>query len=266
MAMKRGKKSQEKYDYSKHFRLCEGGRYSVISCINLAFIEASIDTFKNSNTFELPHFSRDAVLWIYKNPPQSALDEVKKYVDTLFKAAKEVFGAAFRYDFTLDTPLTIHTKWPYLPLEIGIAWHPLLNVPYIPATSLKGAVRASSPSDICGLKPDEVFGTTEKEGAVIFFDAYLTVLAKEKPIEPDVLTPHYREVEGEIAEVHASPTPLVYPVVPPGSTFTFILAIKRREIPNNCETKILETLQNVLSKGLGAKTAVGYGVFRIGRL
>ncbi len=41
-----------------------------------------------------------------------------------------------------ETPLAAHLRNPYMPLEIGLAWHPLFNAPYIPATTLKGALRA----------------------------------------------------------------------------------------------------------------------------
>jgi len=101
----------------------------------------------------------------------AAREEVERYIRALFDAVSRASAMAFKYEFTLETPLTMHTRWPYLPLEIGLAWHPILNVPYIPASSIRGAARAAAVSPPCGIEPEDLFGTTE-EGDLIFTDVY----------------------------------------------------------------------------------------------
>lgn len=240
------------------------GDYNLISCANISFVYSIADVIRKvgnpSDVDFIPEFSRRATMKLYGSPPMARPDEVGKYVDFVFNAARNSFGAAFKYEFSLETRLTIHTRWPYLPLEIGISWHPILNVPYIPASSLKGAVRATSPEKVCGMDRAELFGTVEEEGVLVFFDAY--PVRWERLVEPDVLTPHYREIEGEISEVQARPTPLVFPTVPPGTRFAFVVGIRRGEVPNNCAVELLEMLRGALTRGLGAKTAIGYGTFK----
>lgn len=238
--------------------------YNVVSCINLAFLEWMRQKIgkpegARQRSEGLPDFSRRAVLHLYRQPPRAAREEVERYVQAIFDAVSRASAMAFKYEFTLETPLTIHTKWPYLPLEIGLAWHPILNVPYIPASSLKGAARAAAVSPLCGIEPEDLFGTTEEEGDLIFTDAYPT--RWERLVEPDVITPHYRETAGEISEAQARPVPLVFPVVPAGTTFTFVVAF-RQMVGQECWGETLRWLQQVLTRGLGAKTQLSYGVFR----
>ncbi len=63
-----------------------------------------------------------------------------------------------------ETPLAVHLRNPYMPLEIGLAWHPLFNAPYIPATTLKGAFRAGARRGACGLPPADLFGYVGQGG------------------------------------------------------------------------------------------------------
>ncbi|ACB39509.1 CRISPR-associated RAMP protein, Cmr6 family [Pyrobaculum neutrophilum V24Sta] len=262
--MKRPKKREEReVDYGKYFSSCAGD-YNVVSCVNLAFLEASRDLARQNIRLRIPEFSRWAVLTLHQRPPQM-WDQVKRYLELVYAAARGAFQNVFKFEFSLETPLTIHTRWPYLPLEIGIAWHPILNVPYIPASSLKGALRAAAPEPVCDFTKAELFGTAQEEGLLVVFDAYPT---GGKAVRPDVVTPHYREVEGEIAETQASPVPLVFPTVPPGTKFQFMVGIlprdEKREVDyKKCEMELFDAVKKTLVRGLGAKTAVGYGVFKI---
>jgi CRISPR-associated protein Cmr6 len=216
-----------------------------------------VDRIRQGGDFSIPSFSREAVLHLYRFPPKA--DAVKEYVNKLVEEAKSSNRHVFVFYFSLETPLTIHTRWPYLPLEIGIAWHPILNIPYIPASALNGALSAAAPSQICGIDKAKLFGTQEEEGLLVVLDAY--PISWDKPVEPDVLTPHYHEVEGRISEVQAEPRPLVFPVVPPGTTFAFVAAL-RKQVDVTCQQSLLNTLKVTLSQGLGAKTALGYGILK----
>ncbi|MEL9991503.1 MAG: type III-B CRISPR module RAMP protein Cmr6 [Thermoproteus sp.] len=231
------------------FAECQGP-YNYVSCVVKAFMGGG---WKE----EFPQFSRAAVVHAYNAPPPPGVD-LKRYVEEVRRAAEGAFKAALYFEFVLETPLTIHVRWPYLPLEIGVAWHPLFNVPYVPASSLKGALRAAAAGKICGMEPHEAFGTVKHEGKLVVFDAY--PVEWQKPVEPDVVTPHYKEVAEEVDETSASPTPLVYPVVPAGTKFA--LLIGSREDIRGCAAELLNFVESALRRGLGAKTSVGYGVFR----
>ncbi|AFA39115.1 CRISPR type III-B/RAMP module RAMP protein Cmr6 [Pyrobaculum oguniense TE7] len=147
---------------------------------------------------------------------------------------------------------------------MGISWHPVLNLPYIPASSLKGAARAyAEVNNIrpCGKAPEEVFGSPTGAGLVELTDAY-PVKCGDKLIEPDIINPHYREAEGAIGEADASPTPLLFPAVARGVVFRFFIA-PRAEADGKCLTDVLDVIRGALTEGIGAKTRLGYGVLKL---
>ncbi len=133
-----------------------------------------------------------------------------------------------------------------MPLEIGLAWHPLFNAPYIPATTLKGALRAGARRGACRLPPADLFGYVGQDGTLVITDALPTSSAA---VEPDV------------REDRVEPTPLVYPVVKPGATFDFFAAF--RSIETQCAKEIYSLVKEALAEGLGAKTKLGYGIVKL---
>ncbi len=154
------------------------------------------------------------------------------------------------------------------PVENGFSWHPTLGVPYLPGSAVKGLLKAwmDQWSEL-GEKP-EWFGTPDKVGDLIFFDA-LPVASIELAL--DVMTPHmdkWYEKGGETplapdcvpADWH-NPIPVPFLAVKKGS-FLFALASRSRAESHVTEafaelTKALEIL------GAGAKTAAGYGRFGV---
>jgi CRISPR-associated protein Cmr6 len=159
-----------------------------------------------------------------------------------------------------------------MPLEIAISWDPVLNLPYIPSSSLKGAVRAwlevNNVRRIDGVDIGDVFGRAgEKEAHIslaVFTDAY-PVSCVNKLIEPDVISPHYKGED--IAEVDANPVPLVFPTIAPGTTMKFILALRfsldnKQLLDPQKAVNIAQHVVKALENGVGAKTSVGYGRVR----
>jgi len=142
--------------------------------------------------------------------------------------------------------------------EVGMSWDQNLNLPYIPASSLKGAFRA-----YMELNRPDVSGLLGEEGeisSVIFLNSY-PVDAKKNLIAPEVTTPIYREQEGKIRESEASPNPVIYPVVNKEVTFRIIAGVRS-------EKRILADqlslfMKEMLLEGIGAKTMLGYGVLEI---
>jgi len=168
---------------------------------------------------------------------------------------------------TTDSRLVIDTRNPIFPLEISIAWDPMLNVPFIPSTSLKGRARAYfelNNVEVDGLKTYELFGTQSSEGVVLFTDAYPVSCRGKHLVEPDVLTPHYSEARYAIDEASASPVPIVFLTVSPRVTFRFLIAIDKK-FKAETSVKVANEISKALSTGVGAKTAVGYGRLKVER-
>ncbi len=180
-------------------------------------------------------------------------------------------GSVFKTDWHFATGLGL----PH-PVENGLAWHRTLGVPYLAGSGVKGLVKAwvevwdesQSDDETRKKRCDDWFGTTEKAGNFIFFDAL--------PIEPvlltpDVMTPHmakWYEQGGKIsdwqkepdkvpADWHA-PVPVPFLVVKEAKLLFGIAP--RTEKSADQLPKVFEALKQALEwLGAGAKTAVGYG-------
>ncbi len=159
------------------------------------------------------------------------------------------------------------------PTEAGFVWHRTLGVPYLPGSSLKGALRAwlthwkQGEAD----RINELFGDadTSGQGRLTVFDAL--------PVEPsalalDVMNPHYAPYYGKIDDPNVlqtsppadyyAPIPVFFLTVAAGQSFEFALA----PTPGLGTSEDVEAGVNLLKEavtmiGVGAKTAVGYGVF-----
>ncbi|MEM0083859.1 MAG: type III-B CRISPR module RAMP protein Cmr6 [Candidatus Methanomethylicia archaeon] len=182
-----------------------------------------------------------------------------------------------------------------IPFEVGLYFDPILNVPYIPGSTIKGVIRAGvfdllSKHQFSEEKVknecERLFGDNKSAGLIGFTDAY--------PIEkgeggyllyPDVMTPHYKN--DTATELEVSPTPIVYLTIAPGTIFQFYLFYRRERggdekkrqliIRNSQYADLAETPAQDLNrlgivdlgllysfyKGVGAKTSIGYSKFEI---
>ncbi|NUN14381.1 MAG: type III-B CRISPR module RAMP protein Cmr6 [Myxococcales bacterium] len=156
--------------------------------------------------------------------------------------------------------------------ETALSFHPVLGVPQIPGSALKGMTRAyltaiGEPKGkierLCGSEPEK---TPLKRGQVIFFDA----LPKDGKftLSLDVLTPHM----GDYYQGKSPPGDFLSPIP---HTFlavtqtTFIIRLSLSPPPGKPadETEAKETLMTLQSQvkealnffGVGAKKAAGYG-------
>jgi CRISPR type III-B/RAMP module RAMP protein Cmr6 len=103
----------------------------------------------------------------------------------------------------------------------------------------------------------------EHQGNVIFFDAYPT--AKSVIVEPDIMNPHYSEYyDGKTPPAdYLNPVPIIFLTVARGTSFQFVIGIKNAEhklLLEKTKKWLEEALEN---KGIGAKTAIGYGFMTI---
>jgi CRISPR-associated protein Cmr6 len=242
---------------------CLAAGYNVTSCITIKIIEISEQL---QEKFNYTMFSKAVTLKLKEF--QTNTSAIERYLKAIENELRAAFPLTLRITLKTETPLAVHLRNPYMPLEIGLAWHPLFNAPYIPATTLKGALRARARRGACGLSPDDLFGYVRQEGARYVGQEGALVITDALPtssavVEPDVITPHYREPD-DIRETDARPTPIVFPVVKPGATFDFFVA--SRSLEAKCAEEVYGLIEEALAEGLGAKTRVGYGVVRLIRL
>ena len=172
---------------------------------------------------------------------------------------------ARRLELSLTSPLVSGVGMTH-PLTAGFVWDRNLGVPYMPGSSLKGAVRAWANPEQWGALEDgdfkRIFGKMEDTGAgsVVFHDLY--------PIEPprlrvDLVNPHFKDYyqDGAPPGDWLEPEPAFFLTVAAGTRFVTALHPRAGAHSDDLElaTRCLrEALENM---GLGAKTAVGYGRF-----
>ncbi len=150
--------------------------------------------------------------------------------------------------------------------EVGIALHPILGIPYIPGSSLKGAFSHYS------LKYAEFMDTYVKKEAgedypplfskyikwllgkdrsgisfIFFSDAY-PVLESDDDVPlmiPDIMTPHYKiDVRDEL---HVKPNPILQVVVSKGVKFKFIMALSNRRLSSFGEWLAKENHKDIIN-------------------
>jgi len=192
-----------------------------------------------------------------------------------------------------------------VPFELGLSFDPILNVPYIPASALKGAFRHALEElrgkDLARL----LFGEEGEVGVVGVTDAYPVGVLRElqsrsgggavvRLLEPDVLSPHYPETKKLETELDVEPKPVVFAAIAPGVIFEFYLYYNRGlraklggrvadasselnskkhifegdlAAASNVTVDVLPSLDlavlYALSRGVGAKTSIGYSRFEL---
>ena len=160
--------------------------------------------------------------------------------------------------------------------ETSIKLHHIYGIPYIPSSAIKGVVRSymiykyfekelneysdrynEFEKDILFNDDDfkYYFGTPNKEGNIIFFDAFPVT----KPtIKVDIMNPHYGDYynDDKAPTDTSNPIPIEFLTVE-DTTFQFFIASKET-IDQSFINIFKEALQN---QGIGSKTAIGYGYF-----
>lgn len=116
------------------------------------------------------------------------------------------------------------------------------------------------------------FGSQEAGGVCIFYDAVVAGLPQNGTLfEADVMTPHFVEyytTSGEQPPHDAgNPNPITFMTVAAGTTFAFAVGLRPggdAAARDQAREQAVLWLQAALRElGIGAKTAAGYGVFRI---
>lgn len=148
--------------------------------------------------------------------------------------------------------------------EVSMKKHHIFDVPYIPASSIKGIFRHFCEEDvkIDGSKISKWFGTEEQEGQLVFVDLY-PKNPDEYIIDVDVMTPHYSsyytdDTNKKLPVDSENPIPIKFSVLSNTSfSFCFFSKIK---LQDREEQELKELFMKCIHERLfGAKTSVGYG-------
>lgn len=150
-------------------------------------------------------------------------------------------------------------------LETGVHTHHSYGVPYLPGSSIKGAVRYYAEQN--GLAPaylDELFGgdseTGEPSGALVWHDAWwLPLNERDHPYISEIITVHHQEYyNGKTPQADGSESPIPNQQIATGGAYYFVI-----EGAPDWTRYALGLLNATLEhQGLGSKTASGYGYFR----
>jgi CRISPR-associated protein Cmr6 len=191
---------------------------------------------------------------------------VSNYGDTDFKAltdrnernAKILFGENCKV-FTKSTAGRLITGLGGASVyETDITLHHIYGFPYIPASAIKGICNhyAEDNNHKGSDTYVKIFGNTSNKGKIIFLDA----MPKTTPqLKTDIMNPHYPDWygSGKAPTDTQSPKPIFFLTVEE-TEFQFILASKEKD--KGLLGTAMTWLENALKeKGIGAKTAVGYG-------
>ncbi|BFI76510.1 type III-B CRISPR module RAMP protein Cmr6 [Sulfurisphaera ohwakuensis] len=188
----------------------------------------------------------------------------KELVNEYFNQLREILHS-LKYT-VIDIEITTRTKaligvstsLGKLIFDSGISFDPYMNLPYIPASEIKGIVRSYIEDKLSEQEAKEIFGDEEREGNVNFTDAY-PVKAESFVFVPDVITPHYNKKR---SEMDAEPTPIIHLTIAPKVTFRFLIYYKREDVGK----PVCDTLPFVVIRGLGARSSVGYSLFELSKV
>jgi CRISPR-associated protein Cmr6 len=158
--------------------------------------------------------------------------------------------------------------------ETSITLHHTYACPYIPGSALKGCLRSFVIRDLFDCKESDaeqdadfakVFGTQGDSGKVFFLDAFPRICNR---LDIDIMNPHYpKYYQGAKGPTDDdSPTPIPFYAIPAGTGFTVRLVSKKVDIKGFAigGKMLTEMLAETLAEmGIGAKTAVGYGWFKV---
>jgi CRISPR-associated protein Cmr6 len=188
-------------------------------------------------------------------------------------------ASALSWSATTAGTLTLHLSRASALENAGICLHPLYGFVYLPSSGLKGMACAYAETVWLASKPeadreaaradfDRVFGRAPKgkdrgsAGSVIFHDAWPETLPK---LIVDIVNNHHKKYyRGEDAPGDwENPEPSYFLAIPADVAFSFALSPRRAGA--DADLALARGWLNgaLCHLGAGAKTAAGYGAFRL---
>lgn len=200
-------------------------------------------TFKNKDSAEF-----NKVEWIRK--AESFRFEDREIIqEFVWRRIRMIQGLGGRFwVFETQTPLVVGLGRAH-PVENGMTWDYISGLPYIPGSSVKGALKASNQQYF-----DEAYSIIDQ------FTVLDAIPILPPALSGEVMTPHYgpyyqnTETPGDWFD----PNPLPFLTVRSGQRFLFSV-IAPREFHAGLDEWMEKTL---IWTGVGAKTAVAFGRFQ----
>ena len=143
-----------------------------------------------------------------------------------------------------------------------MALHPLYGLPYLPATAIKGMLLSyyEQTEELEKRERDQLFGCEENAGQLVFFDTF----PNEFEIKFDVMTPHYKDYygDGKNAPTDDQDTNIItFPCVAEDAVFNVYITCRDQKLWSNYSKKVARGIEKAFKYyGIGAKTALGYGL------
>ncbi len=201
--------------------------------------------------------------------------KIKKLLNKVIERQKQIGDNTF--ELTTQTRLVVGLGSGSV-LETSIKLHHIYGIPYIPASAIKGVLRAyriwkladwneerfkeierrvdeNKPSSEEEDKITKIFGNQQQKGNLIFLDAYPISF---EGFDIDIMNPHFPDYydKDKPPADWQNPNPITFLTIPEGTTFEFFF--KNSEIyDRNLESDLKEAFKYI---GIGAKTALGYGI------
>jgi len=199
--------------------------------------------------------------------PQKLTEEIKGALISLGYRVVDVTG---RVDYKAISGLSEGLF--HLIFEVGINYDEILDVPYIPGSTIKGVLR-SNLYELTGDEGNEIFGDKEREGSVIVSDAYPI---GEKLFVGDIVNPHYYQGGKPVrTEYDVNPVPILHLAIKENVKFRFLIGVDKRaklgkigeklNVRNAVELVSLLLLYS-MKTGLGARSTKGYNFFEVERI
>lgn len=193
--------------------------------------------------------------------------ELKDYLEKKKIACEDIYGESITVEANTVENMVVGLGEVSVK-EVSMKKHHLFNVPYIPASAIKGVFRhycyERCSSDDTKKRYEQWFGTEDKQGSLIFLDAY----PEDYKIKKDVMTPHYQkyysdENGSKKPTDDDNPIPVKFDVIY-NTKFRFVICIKENDIEqmekDQVEKEFIECLQE---KSFGAKSSIGYGYLEV---
>lgn len=234
------------------------------------YILKSLDILKDSSINDKKELIQFLVNSYKKN--RVSLDKIKLLFEEYKKALKQNGFNIMEVLMSLDYKglSGIKSTFGMLSFEVGINFDPYLNIFFIPASTIKGAIRSALIRSLilfnnynekeAERKANELFGDDESISKVNFMDAY-PIDFKEFLVVPDITNPHYTEIE---TEFDVKPIPIVHLALSDSVTFMTLVYWK------DLSSEEVEMLKNAIfygaKLGIGAKTSIGYSTFTVKKI
>ncbi|MBL7662203.1 type III-B CRISPR module RAMP protein Cmr6 [bacterium] len=246
---------------------------------NPAFLLAKGISWKHAenNEFErnrdhFRHFMHKTFLPVYQNAVKNLipLEALKTRQIQIYKSLRTQGYLLDHRVLKLSTPLVLGQNASSLLRQISVVTDHLYGYPVVHGSMIKGTFKeylqnllAGDPGLAVARDFEQIFGTTEAPGRVIFFDSFPTRALPDLGFETlQDSFPAWYHGRGSAADTQL-PERDYLSVIKPGAEYTFSFALR----PGS-EESLLGTVGNLLQQmlvefGLGSRTALGYGRFRV---